>query len=661
MSTSTDASYPLRAIAKGWMDAIKIGLKYREEFDRDAAECMKYLKGTANTFGRVKKGAAPADGELDDIPPPSHRLTVNKAYEFKSIYGPVLYHRNPQFRVTGRIPPQMPPDLFGNMNDPQTQMMWQMVGQQAAARQRVTATRAEMLQYYLNYLPNEVGLKEQSRLAIDHALITGLAYLWPEIVRPPGSNIKLLGATWVDSQDVVCDPDMHSIKDAYWWARRRVAPYWEAERIFELDEGTLKPYTQYESGKQQATGQQYRRRQKKETGRSNDLIEWWEVYSRMGFGGRLSGKKLPDELHKMTEEFGDYCFIAVATGVPFPLNLSNKHLNEGAAPGASVEEQDQQLFARVQWPVPFYLDDRPPFAYLAFHEIPGELYPISPLKPGLPELRFLSWCMSYMASKIRVTCRDFIAIIKSASDELKTKVLHGPDLTLLEIERTQQAIGNVVQFLQHPQFNDDIYKVYAAVSMNFEKRVGLTELHYAVTDKQIRTATEAQVKENAMNVRPDDMLNKVEDCMTDVGRMWAMMARWYIDPDDVAPVGGPIFSHFWPQMVMSADMTEVTREIDLRVEAGSTKKPNFQRDQEQMQQMGQVAMPVLQAAWQMTGDPTGINNFLADWAKSVQVDPMRYQVPMTPGTAIVESEEKQDDRESKEAIADKKAAQKAKA
>ena len=49
---------------------------------------------------------------------------------------------------------------------------------------------------------------------------------------------------------------------------------------------------------------------------------------------------------------------------------------------------------------------------------------------------------------------------------------------MLEIDSDHKSIDEIVQFLQHPPVNGDIWKMIQAVEDNFDKRVGLTELMY---------------------------------------------------------------------------------------------------------------------------------------------------------------------------------------
>jgi hypothetical protein len=99
-------------------------------------------------------------------------------------------------------------------------------------------------------------------------------------------------------------------------------------------------------------------------------------------------------------------------------------------------------------------------------------------KAAMGELKFLHWAISFLMGKIRNTSRDFVAVLKEAGEEIKTQILEGRDLTLLEIDATHKTIQEVVQFLQHPPMNQEIWKVIEAVERNFDKRTGLTELMY---------------------------------------------------------------------------------------------------------------------------------------------------------------------------------------
>jgi hypothetical protein len=215
---------------------------------------------------------------------------------------------------------------------------------------------------------------------------------------------------------------------------------------------------------------------------------------------------------------------------------------------------------------------------------------------------------------------------------MKQRVLHGQDLTLLEIEATHPgSITEVVQFLQHPQFNGDIWQVIDALTDVFEKSTGLSELMYGSSSTQMRSAQEAQVKAGQISIRPDDMANRVEDAMSDVAKLEAIAIRWHIGPKEVAPLAGQTFAFYWGQLVTASDPYAMCHQLEYGIEAGSTKKPNKDRDQANMTQAIQtLAQPFFQAA--SAGQVGPFNALVADWAKANDVDASRYllQPPAPP-------------------------------
>jgi len=634
-----DFRHPLKRVCQAWRDTIREGERFQKEFREQAETCMRYVKGP---FNHIWKGAKVngkwVGGDLEDIPAPTHQCDVNKAFEYKAIYGPMLYFKNPTYRFTPRKMPPLPPEIFGDPRDPMVQQVTMASMMEGQMRNRRNAGLGTLLAHYLNWVQYETDAKAGGRKVADEALLKGMGVWWHEIYSPPGSQIAMPIASWQPALDVIVDPDSEDgIKGAMWIARRRIRPVWLLESENELQSGSL-PGT-IESAQQQ--GENRRSRSAKgarNRGKTYDLQEYWEIYSKIGFGHHLRDVKLPEPTRQLLDDFGPFCRILVADNVPYPLNIHSKLLDTG---------DFEQVFQRSQWPIPFYLDGRWPMDWLAFHWLPGDLYPTSPLEPALGELKFLSWGMSHLASKIRTTCRDFVAVIKAAGEEMKNKLLHGGDMTLLEIESTHgRVISDMVSFLQHPQMNGDIFKVMEAVSGQVEQRLGLSPLMYGETPHQFRSATEASAKQGNVSIRPDDMLSCTEDALSQVARSQALTCRWLISDKDVAPLMGPYGAAAWRNL-MAADIDTVTREIEYRVEAGSTQKPNAQNEQQFMQGAMTTMLPHLLTYSMQTGDFAATNNLLSDWAKSQGGDVGRYllqpqQLPPTPGQVAIEKSKAQE-------------------
>lgn len=614
--------HPLRSIVSHWQSKIKLAVDYkRKKFQDDADEAMGFYSGPHHFMyqGKHLSGTGLSVDPEASVPRPTFRMTTNKVAEMVQLFGPVLYHRNPVRQVNPRRVPVPPIELFGNPQDPIVQQGYLAFSEQARGARAVDKTRAVLIEHYLNYTPTELGLKDHSRDAIDEALIKGMGVLWTELYYPKGANMKMAGSFYDSVDNLLIDPDAETLADAKWIAKRCVHPVWQVEREYQLRQGELRgnveSYDQQAALADDANGSYNRKR-----GLTNDLLVYWKIWSKMGIGARLSG--VTGTIRETLDTFGDYCYLVICDSAMYPLNLP-PHIQE--KPGA-----DQDVLARIEWPTPFWADDEWPFTPIYFHSIPRCVWPMSHVKPGLGELKFINWVYSFVASKIRTTCRDFVVVKKGASEEIKRTILSGQDLELLEIDAEHGTISEVVQFLQHPHMQGDIFKVLQAIEYNFEKRVGLTELAYGMSTRQLRSASEAEIKGDQIKVRPDDMAQKVEDAMTAVARKEAITARWHLSAEDVLPSMGPIGAQYWAQLVMTAQPHEIFHQLEYRIEAGSARKPNRDRDAANMTQAIQtIFQPLWQYAMQL-GDFGPVNKLIADWAKSIELDPEGYLLKPQP-------------------------------
>ena len=179
----------------------------------------------------------------------------------------------------------------------------------------------------------------------------------------------------------------------------------------------------------------------------------------------------------------------------------------------------------------------------------------------------------FLVGKINNTCRDFIAIPKATSDEIKEKILKGTDLELLEIESTAPGtIDKLVYFIQHPQINGDVWEVLKALQEQFDRRVGLSELMYGMSSRQLRSASEAKLKGDYLSVRPDDMSDRVEDWARSIAECEAFHVRWHLTSEDVKRVIGQPYAPLWDQFIASAEIDAIANDLEYRIESGTARK-----------------------------------------------------------------------------------------
>jgi len=294
----------------------------------------------------------------------------------------------------------------------------------------------------------------------------------------------------------------------------------------------------------------------------------------------------------------------------------------------------QDLFTAVQWPIPFWADGSNgwPFTYFAPHRKPGYIWPISHIKPAVPELRFLCWAYSFLAQRVATSCETLLGVSKAADQDIKDQILAQSEggFKIVEVsEMLGRSVQDIISVFQLPNVTGELWQVIEAVTEVCDKRLGMTELIYGLTTTQIRSATEASVKSDQISVRPDDMAECLENSMEVISRKEAMATRWLLEPQDIEPIIGPLGAAVWAQHVMQLNPYEIAREYDFEIESGSTRKKNKAAKIEQMNQAMQTLGPVLQGLIG-AGVVDPFNALIADWAEAMDIDATNYMIPPPP-------------------------------
>jgi hypothetical protein len=607
-----------KELVKRWQMRVKKAKEAKEPFDSDAKTAMDFYTGNAGEIfnsdfrKKVSSFFAPEDA---NVPTPMFRGNVNKVFEVKSVIGPYLYHANPNRRCTLRPSPDLI-DSIALLYGPEYA---QIVQQERTMREAVASVRARLMEAYLNYTPNEMiggGLKTHARLAVDEALIKGRGVLWTELVTWPDSEQRMVSSTFDTVDNLLIDADTETLQDAGFVIRRRIWPKWKVEEVFELPPGEVKgDLDSSMSGTNSADT--------KETDRKKpnpDLVVFYEIFSKIGLGYRLSslvGKENSSEEEDAIDlMIGDFVYLVVTEGSNFFLNLYKPET-------MNVEE----IANRLAWPTPFWAEGSWPFALLDFHQVPRSPWPMSHIRPALSELKAIDWIFSFLVSGIAKRSRDIIAMKTGLEENLKTAIQNGSDLTMVEVDGTVKSIKDSIEFLQHPEMNQDLWKVMDLMMQLFERRTGLMELMYG--QGAMRSAEEASLKGDRSQIRITAMANQVEDWMTEVSRLEALAAWYHLEEKDIQPVLGTTGAFLWNQTIRSQTREQIMRELDFRIEAGSVKKPNQEQQIANMTASVQTILPILMQFFQITPQAVNqINALLTDWAKAQGLDPSKYLVSM---------------------------------
>lgn len=648
MARSSSSRDPFRQLADTWVKKLKAAIAYKKPFSDDAKEASNFFDGNhnfmwENAYMRGEKGFN------SSIAPPSFRMQCNKVFELVEIFGAVMYHRNPVRTVTLMEYPDVPPSAFGidqqmmqtpEMLGPAQQQLLQLAAQQAMGNE-ARAAAAQLLEAYLNWTPVELDLKRQAKKVCREALIKGMGVFWTELVtletsgdgsRPP---MRMIGSFYDTVDNLLVDPDYDNMDDMQWCARKCVHPLSEVAQKYGIAEEELRKHTDY-TGTELKLGKEPKPSKKKggteSVEQTQELVTYYKVWSKCGMGDRF--KNAPKENRGIFDSTGQYVYLVIAEGVPYPLNLPPSIMDE------EIEEESglpQSLMARVSWPIPYFADPNGwPFTPLSFHWKPGYAWPISHIRPAIGELRMINWALSFAATRLATSCETIVAVQKAADETLKNQILAPSEGGLKIIELSEllgRRIEDVMSVFQFPQITKDLWDIIAALMEQFTQRTGLSELVYGYTRSMFRSASEAQIKQENISIRPDNMANELEDCMSTLSRREALAARWLLEQDDLVPVLGTVGALGWGQTVMQKDIVELTRDFLYRVEAGSARKPNKATRVEQMQLSVQTLGPVL-SSLVGAGIVEPFNALMRDWADSLDIDATPYMVMLPQPPAL---------------------------
>jgi hypothetical protein len=677
LDTSFDPNagrHPLRPLVDAWLNKIKAGNDYkRRVFSEFAEEILYFFKGGSalNSWmwgpgGRGRGGYMEPGGQEgeDEMAPPQFRYTMNKVAELLQLFAPTLYYSNPVRTVTPRRlepvppeiyqvlagpPPQVPPAVMqAAQTNPQLQAVLaqmqqvyqQQIVQQAqqqqtndAATEIIDKVRAELMSDYLNWTPNELDLKTHSRRVIDECLLKGMGVWWTELYVQRGFGTKLVGSFFDTVDNLVLDPDVQQIDDCMWCCRIRTTPQWDLEDAWGLPRGALNGSsdtieTVAISSETMTDPDGLNKRRLAVT---NKMVTSYEVWSKMGLGGRMTG--IEPQLKQVFDGLGDYCHLVLVNGVPYPLNLPSKmvaNVPDQYDPAAASAWAEGMRKA-VEWPIPFWaFSDGWPFTSLIFHEVPNQIWPMSHFTPGLGELKWINWAMSWLASKVKNACGTIIAVMKGMDEQEKRKLIQVGDQKVVEVEietGNAQDVNKLISYVQQPDFHPAIYEMVDRTSEVFDKRVGASALLYGMTGGAAdRSATETQLKQQNSSIRLKDMADRVQDRQTVIARKEAFVAKWFLTAQDVAPCLGPDRAKLWEQLVANGSVEQVIRELDYRIEAGSMQIMDRQAKIQNHAAIMQSVMPFLQQVAMQWGEVGPWNALMEDWGKLNQMEVSRYMI-----------------------------------
>jgi hypothetical protein len=606
----------LRPLVAGWDKKLQASAQSaaRKKWKEVADEILMFYSRSAAAMWDLDYGKK----FWRNIKAPKFRITINKAYEYVAVFGPNLIWDAPYRSVKPKRQLQIPPELFAG-----NEQLFQQIQQQAQQEHATDTLRCHLLQQWLNYTPRELpggGLEHHNELAVVDAMLVGRGLLFPQLYSFPGSQRTITGCFRKRPTDLLIDPDFKTLQECKWVALRHTQPHWEVERRFGLPANSLKNRASLETSwhyselqsRESSTGD-------RNSGKTSDLIIWYEVWSKLGVGARMTG--MPDDLkYHLEEVVGDYAYLAICPECPYPLNCRADKLQQAT---------DQEIKAEFAWPIPYWKDDRWPFAHLDFYPDPESAWPVPPLAPALGELKFINFLVSFLSNRIYSSSRDFWAIIGSNFDEYRKVLEDGEDQVVFPVPPGTEDVRKQIMALQQPETRADAWKILEIVSQLFDKRTGLTEFAYGQNEQgtQDRTAETTKARAQAVGVRPEYMQKRVVAWQGDAATMEGYLTQRFITAQDSLPLMGQAGAMLWQQYIENQDDEQLFRQMDFSIEASSIRRPNKDKDMADFNEMMDRFAALYQAYGELTGDFTPANGILEKFGELKDMDMSGLEFP----------------------------------
>jgi hypothetical protein len=251
------------------------------------------------------------------------------------------------------------------------------------------------------------------------------------------------------------------------------------------------------------------------------------------------------------------------------------------------------MFADNNWKWPIWVWDDPlklprffPYFRLWFHEAANANAPKGEVTYYLDQQDAINDINSEVRRGRQWAKRNVFYNKNSISQTDVEQVLKGDDGTArgIDIPEGSKIEEHIYSFvppgLKMPEFFSTDSK-FAAINR-------ITGINDAMRGAQFRTNTTNQAIETYqqnVDIRVDERTDLIEDFIGDIAQNIAMICMMNWEVEDITPVVGPELAEHWQKIT---DPREFEKNYVVRVEGGSTAKPNSREKKKQALEMGQV-------------------------------------------------------------------------
>jgi hypothetical protein len=210
-----------------------------------------------------------------------------------------------------------------------------------------------------------------------------------------------------------------------------------------------------------------------------------------------------------------------------------------------------------------------PFVMMRNYDVPDYFYPIGDLEQIEPMQRELNETRTQMMNHRKRFARKYL-YKESAFDQLGRTALESQEdnvmVPVISDEPLTSVIAPMPAVINPPEF----YNQSELITGDIDRISGVTEYQRGGTPEIRRTATEANLLQDAANARTADKLATVELAISEVGRRMVALAHQFMSGEQVARVMGKDGEPLWVQY----DREYLEGDFDFEVVGGSTQPHN---------------------------------------------------------------------------------------
>lgn len=648
----TNLTRPIVDVWKGLLNRAKLA---KQRFNDRADQIMTFYSGGPGAMWKPDF-LTRFMGGAQSIIAPKFKITSNAAYENVALYLPLIFWEMAARKVRPNRSMQLDYRILAGGN-PEAEAYYEQVAQQQAMQDERSHQRAQILEHCLNYFQEEQpwgGLEGASSTAIFEMLTKGAGFLRTEAYQFPFSDRTLVGSFFESVDNILVDGDcMDPLwESAQWIAIRHQTPIRETEEHFGAEEGA---YTEFAT--MTSNNAAYQVAQGAGPGKTvyvdRNVIEWYEIFSRAGFGNRLTGKPVPQIAPNFDEARGavdvggrlvkdTFVYLCICPKAPYPLNLPS---------AAFATMEPEEVKARTDWPTEYWRDNKWPIEMLFQHPHTGtSAWPEANMAPALGELACLNILMSAWIQQayegkqlVGAYWKGAISNIEDLKAGMTTWVELNPEFEA-GVPGAKRGIDDVLSWLKRPELNKDLPAAIEFVGNMIKKRTGLMDEMYGQSSgAEPRSAAAYEGKMNTVNIRPEYLQKRVAAWQSAIADKEVFCMYTHVDgardlPEQLGPLGVAAYR----ELITNEAPEHILHGSKSIVEASGIRRPNKAKDMADLTGLQQYLLPILSEWMFQNNDPGPMNAFLKDIENAGEMDlNIEFPEPQPPDESAVAMQQAQ--------------------